>query len=109
MPKGKRLGYIINIKTEHTRYLKTFLERSIKNWPGSICLVIEGVVEDVKMLAIRYKYCKKKTMCFLFTEGATHTEKDKPYRARWKDKNRNSMYRQVKRLECCSTYFLFLK
>ena len=67
--------------------------------------MMEATVDDVKLYAVGYKYCKKKTMCFIFTEGASHTEQGKPYRARWKDENGNSMHRNVARPQCCSTYF----
>ena len=43
---------------------------------------MEGVVEDVKIFAMGYKYYKKKMMYFLFIEGARHREESKPYRAR---------------------------
>ena len=58
-------GCIVNIKMAHTRYLKVFLERLIKNWPDGVHLLIERVVKDIKIFAVRYKYCKKKTIYFL--------------------------------------------
>ena len=51
-------------------------------------------------------YCKRKTLCFLFTEGASSTTPGEPYRAKWKDENGNSRYRDVPRPQCCSTYFI---
>jgi hypothetical protein len=105
MPDGKRSGCIVNIKTAHARFPKAFLEARTKNWPGGTHLVMEGMVDGVKLYAVGYKYYKKKTMCFLFTEGASSTEEGEPYRARWQDENGNSMYREVKRPVCCSQYF----
>ena len=105
MPDGKMSGCIVNIKTAHARYPKAFLEGTMKNWPGGTHLVMEGNIDGVKLYAVGYKYCKKKTMCFLFTEGSSSTEEGEPYRARWKDENGNNMYREVARPECCSKYF----
>lgn len=61
--------------------------------------------ENVKLYAVGYKYCKKKCLCFLFTEGTSWTEEGEPYKARFKDTNGNSMIRNVIRPACCSHYF----
>ena len=97
---------ITQIKTAHARYPKKFLESAMKNWPGGSYLVMEGEIDGDVLYAVGYKYCKAKTLCFLFTEGASSTEPGEPYRANWKDENGNSMFRDIPRPECCARYFL---
>ena len=94
------------MKTGHARYPKAFLEEKMKEWPGGSHLVLETTTpEGVKLFAVGYKYCKKKCLCFLFTEGASWTEQGEPYKARFQDNNGNSMIRDVLRPACCSHYF----
>ena len=52
MPDGKRSGCIVNIKTAHARFPKAFLEARTKNWPGGTHLVMEGMVDGVKLYAV---------------------------------------------------------
>ena len=96
---------ITQIKTAHSRYPKKYLETTMKNWPGGSHLVLESTIDGTKLFAVGYKYCKAKTLCFLFTEGATSTEMGDPYVAKWKDEHGNSMWREVPRPECCTRYF----
>ena len=46
--------------------------------------------DEVELLAIGYKYNKKKVLCFLCTKGAGHTEPGAPYKACWKDLKGNT-------------------
>ena len=70
----------------------------MKDWHGGTYLVLEAPAPDgVQLFAVGYKYCKMKTLCFLFTEGASWTELGEPYKARFKDINGNSMVRDVPR------------
>ena len=47
----------------------------------------------------------KKVLFFIATKGAGHTEPGEPYVAKWKDKNLNTLTREVARPEIVSKYF----
>lgn len=75
------------------------------HWPAGSHLVLETTLDDVPMVAMGYKYNKKKVIHFIFTKGASHTLPGTPYEARWKDDNNNTRCMNVSRPEVASTYF----
>jgi hypothetical protein len=85
-------NYIGVVKTNYACYPKKYLEETMKLWPAGSHLVMETTTsEGITLLAIGYKYNRRKVLCFLATEGAGHTEEGTPYEARWKDDNNNTM------------------
>ena len=99
-------NFIGVIKTSHAGYCKKYLEEKMKEWPAGSHLVLESTVNDVELLAIGYKYNKRKVACFIATKGAGHTEAGKPYEAKWKDENGNTRSRDVFRPEVIAKYFV---
>ena len=98
--------YIGVLKTAHARYPKTFIETTMQEWPAGSHLLLETKTpEGVDLLAIGYKYNKRKVNCFIATKGAGHTEEGVSYEARWKDNNGNTMSRDVPRPHIISKYF----
>ena len=79
----------------------------MKDWPGGSHLVMETkTINNTGLLAIGYKYNRRKVLCFLTTKGAGHTKAEKAYyKTRWKDENNNTQSRGVPRSEICSKYF----
>ena len=102
----KKLGvrYIGVMKTSYATYPKKFIEETMENWPAGSHLVLE-TKKYIKLLAIGYKYNKRKVTMFLTTKDAGHTDKGLCYKVRWKDKNNNTNCRQVPRCEIVSKYF----
>ena len=101
-PYGNFIGIV---KTAHSFFPKKWLENKMKNWPAGSSLVLEGRKDGVDMLAIGYKYCKRKVISFIATKGSGHTEPGIPYEARWKDENGATMYKEVERPDIISRYF----
>jgi hypothetical protein len=98
---------IMNVKTNHSHFPRKYLEDKMSNWPSGSHLVMKATVEDENIYAVGYKYCKSKTLCFIFNEGASSTEQGEPYIAKWKDDNDNTIMKQVNRPEVCSIYFRY--
>jgi hypothetical protein len=99
-------GHFIGIvKTAHSLYPKKWLEEKMAEWPGGSHLVLFATVDGVELIAVGYKYNKKKVLCFISTKGAGHTEPGQAYEAKWKDSNLNTMFRDIPRPEICSKYF----
>jgi hypothetical protein len=93
------------VKTSHARYPKKFIEETMLDWPAGSHLVLGATVNGVELLAIGYKYNKRKVMCFLSTKSSGHTKPGKSYEAKWKDENGNSRSRLVPRPFVVSEYF----
>ena len=93
------------VKTVHNRYPKTFLETTMEKWPPGLDLVLQTNIDGVDLVAMGYKYSKKKVLCFLYTKGAGSMLPGDPYVAKWKDPNGNMMARYVQRPKVVSLYF----
>ena len=53
-------NFIGIVKTAHSFYPKQWLEEKMKGWPGGSHLVLEGTKDNIPLIAIGYKYNKKK-------------------------------------------------
>lgn len=78
----------------------------MQDWPSGAHIVLETVCDNVPLIAMGYKYNKRKVICFVATKGAGHTEAGVSYEAKWKDSNGNTCCRNVPRPELASKYFL---
>jgi Transposase IS4 len=93
------------IKNSHSFYPKQYLENTMREWGGGSHLVLQTKYKGVDLVAVGYKYNKKKVMCFVFNKGLGHTENGKPYEARWKDDNNNTRTREVPRPDVVAKYY----
>ena len=63
------------IETNSYGYPKAFLEMKMKYYPAGSYLVLETCTkEEIDLLAIGYKYNRKKIMFFVSTKSAGHAE-----------------------------------
>ena len=93
------------VKTAHRQYPKKFLEEKMKDWPPGSNLVLKSKLHGVNLVAVGYKYSRKKVLCFLYNEGAGTIQPGKPYMAKWKDKFGNTNSKLVPRPDVISRYF----
>ena len=100
-----RVHYIGVVKTNSGRYPKEFLQTTMKEWPAGSHLVLKTTIEGTTLYAVGYKYCNRKTLMFIFTEGAGHTEPGAPYIAKWRDNNHNPCTKPIDRPSVISFYF----
>ena len=98
-------NYIGVLKTNSSKYPKAFIAKTMERWPGGSHLLMKTEIDGVRLYALGYKYCKKKVLFFLFTEGAGHTEPGEAYEAKWTDAHGNRCKRYVPRPQVCSVYF----
>ena len=68
-------AFVGAVKTSSRLFPKTALEERMKHYPSGASLVLECEVpgEDIKLLAIGYKYNKKKVLLFVATKNAGST------------------------------------
>ena len=96
---------ILQVKTAHSLFPKKYIESVTKDWPGGSHIVLKTEFKGKTMYAVGYKYCSKKTLLFIFNEGAAGTEPGVPYITTWIDENNNQLFRDVPRPQVCAIYF----
>ena len=101
----KGFHFVGQIKTYHSRYPKDFIEDKMKDWPGGSFLTLEATVDSVPLLAIGYKYNRRKVLFFVATRGSGTFEDGVPYEQKFPDLYGNVMVRRVPRPKILSNYF----
>jgi hypothetical protein len=103
----RKLGvhYIGVVKTNSSRYPKAFLQNQMKHWPAGSHLLLKTTIEGDVLFALGYKYCNSKTLMFIFTDGAGHTQTGAPYVAKWRDDTGNPCTKPIARPSVISFYF----
>lgn len=99
--------FIGPVKTSHALFCKKYLETKMASWPAGSHLVLETKFQDLPLLAIGYKYNKRKVLSFVATKGAGHTETTTghEYHARWIDDNGMTAMKDIPRPEIIAKYF----
>ncbi len=106
------LGYgiesIFQVKTAHKDYPKKFIDEKLKNMPGGVHLVLEGIHEitEEKLIAIGYRYNSKKTLFFVMSPGAGSTRPGTPYEMKFPTEHENVGVRMVDRPDAISKFFM---
>ena len=80
---------------------------SLKDAPSGNWLTLESIVENVPILALGYKYNRRKVLFFVATKGAGAATPGEPYVARFNDALGNLHRRFVPRPSIISRYFSF--
>ena len=93
------------VKTAHSLFPKAWLEQTLKDKSAGSRLVLTTTYQGVKLVALGYKYNKRKVLCFITTEGAGNTMNGNPYIQRWPDEHGNLHMREVARPAVVSEYF----
>ena len=93
------------IKTAHAGFPKKFLEDNLKDKCAGSQLILFNEVDGVELLAIGYKYNKRKVLFFVATVGSGATTEGTPYIQRWADEHGNVLTRNIPRPAIVSTYF----
>eukprot|EP00873_Tetraselmis_striata_P028533 jgi/Tetstr1/448797/TSEL_036031.t1 len=93
------------VKTSHSLYPKAYLESHLKDKPAGSRMVLRSTVEGVGLMAIGYKYNRRRVLFFLATEGAGGVHDGEPYVQRWADDLNNITTRHIPRPDVVSQYF----
>ena len=99
------MEFIGVIKQAHSLFPKDYLQNKLAPLPAGSRLVMTGKHNDQDLLAIGYKYNRKKVLFFVCTPGAGSIEDGTPYTQRWADDNGNIMTRLIPRPAVLSKYF----
>lgn len=93
------------IKTNHNRFPKKYIEEEMKDWPAGSHLVLHSKIDGVDLVAVGYKYSKRKVVSFLANKRAANLQPGKPYLAKWKDAHGNTVSRFIPRPAMVADYF----
>ena len=61
---------------------------------------------QLELLAIGYKYNKRKVISFIATKGSGNTEPGTPYKSKWRDDNGDNVLKLIEQPDIISRYFL---
>ena len=67
--------FVAIVKIAHKGFPKAYLESKMMTWPPGSNLVMECCKNLRKYYAIGYKYSKRKSICFITTKKAGHTQR----------------------------------
>ena len=73
--------YVGAFKTSSACFPKAYLQGVLQPLPAGSKLVLEGTYPDVPLLAIGYKYNRRKVLFFVATRGAGTTTTESPPRS----------------------------
>ncbi len=81
--------YVGQVKTAHKHYPKAWLEEKMKDMGAGtwLCLKATTPGDEVPLIAVSYKYNKKRVLLFIMTEGAGSTRPGAPYNCQFRNKN----------------------
>jgi hypothetical protein len=97
---------VFQVKQYHALFPKEFIEDALKEAPGGVHIVLQGITRDeVKLVAIGYRYSCKTTLHFVLTENAGDTSEGDPYEMKYTDTYGNICTRYVDRPEVVSKFF----
>ena len=97
--------YVGALKTASAMFPKPYLQGVLQPLPDWARLVMEATVDNVKLVAIGYKYNRRKVLFFVATRGAGLTTPGVPYTQRWADEHGNMCVRDIPRPTIVSDYF----
>lgn len=83
---GKGMHCIMQVKTSHSLFPKTYIEEALDGTPGGVHIVLRGKHPNGKTLvALGYRYSSKKTLFFIMTDRAGSTLPGTPYEMKFTD------------------------
>jgi hypothetical protein len=99
-------GGVLQVKTNHGLYPKTFIEDALKAAPGGVCIVLKGIAPNEQpIIAIGFRYSAKKTLFFVMTSRAGSTKPGEPYQMKYTDPFGNVCVCLVERPKVLSDFF----
>ena len=103
---GLKVHSMFAIKTGHRFFPKEYIEQTLAPLPAGARIVLTATVEGVALVALGYKYNRKKVLSFVMTRGAGRTTDGEPYIQKYCSKTtRQVRQRSVGRPHIISQYF----
>jgi hypothetical protein len=97
---------IFQVKQYHSLFPKEFIKNALKDAPGGAHIVLEGSTKDeVKLVAIGYRYSRKTILHFILTKNSGKLEARTPYEMKYTDTYGNVCVRGVERPDVISKFF----
>lgn len=93
------------VKNCHSLYPQKEINALMQHWPGGTNTVFECT--ELGLVAVGYKYNKKKVLNFIMTKGAGSTKPGVAYQAHYNDPFGNQCTRDILRPDVISNYFQY--
>jgi hypothetical protein len=97
---------VLQIKQYNSLYPKEYIEEALKNAPGGVHMLMEGVTKDeIPLVAIGYRYSRNTTLFFVAIKNAGSAKQGVPYEMKYTDNYGNLCKRYVDRPQIISNFF----
>ena len=96
---------IAGVKGIRSGFPKAWLAEKMKNMPSGNWITLACAVEGVELVAMGYKYNRRKVLHFIMTKSAGSPVAGAPYIATFNDSHGNSVNRKVPRPVAISRFF----
>jgi len=97
---------IFQIKQYHASFPKDYIEEALKEAPGGVHIFPEGMTQDeVKLIALGYRYSQKTVLHFVLTEMAGNSKPGIPYQMKYTNSFGNISSRYVDCPQVVSNFF----
>ena len=97
---------LTKVKTNHGLFPKVFIQEALKDAPGGVHIVLEGVASNnAHIVAVGYKCNKNKVILFVSTRRGASTRPAQPYKMKLTNADGNICICEVDRPDLCTIYF----
>jgi hypothetical protein len=97
---------VFQIKQYHSLFPKEYIESALKDAPGGVHILLEGVTKDeIPLVAMGYRYSRKTILFFVLTKNGGTTKPGDPYQMKYTDSFGNICTRNVDRPQVVSNFF----
>jgi hypothetical protein len=101
---------VFQMNQHHSFFPKEYIEEALKDAPGGVHILLEGVTEDeVSLVALGYRYSRKTVLHFVLTKNGGSPKPGDPYKMRYTDSFGNICIRNVDRPQVMSNFFCIVK
>lgn len=75
---------VFQIKQYHSLFPKEYIEEALKDAPGGVHILLEGMTKDeVSLVALGYRYSRKTVLHFVLTKNGGSSKPGDPYKMRY--------------------------
>jgi len=97
---------VFQIKQYHAGFPKEYIEEALKDAPGGVHILLEGMTQnEVPLVALGYRYSRKTVLHFVLTKNAGSSKPGTPYQMKYTDNFGNICTRYIDRPQVVSNFF----
>jgi hypothetical protein len=97
---------VFQIKQQHSLFPKEYIEEALKDAPGGVHILLEGMTKDeVLLVALGYQYSQKTVLHFVLTKNGGSSKPGDPCKMRYANSFGNICIQNVDQPQVVSNFF----